>query len=241
MSKPIDLTYIKNQIANSAVQIQKIVDKDGKPVNLIVKKLLGKIPELKNFPEETKIFQIGKYNGEFYGKTLALYKSDDGKPMVYSPDYEMIENCKIVSYTAGIGGSAKIKMGKEEFIIDFPISNYHLENLNDIMLANGEGLPPIELCKQLPHKTTSWENLDMNQTYTIIGETTPDNEHYNTNRWIIADNEDNQFEVYENHSLRQLITNNGLDIPFKIAKVKKSKDGKKYVTLTVIGYEDLTV
>lgn len=243
MSNVTDLTFISNQIALSATKLHKKIDETGIAVDLPAKSLLAKIPTAKVFEGDIALFRVGKFEEKYFGQTLALYLSDDGIPTVYSPDLKPVDKFEIVRYVAGINGTATIKKGADEFIINFPMSAYQKDNLADMATVSGEGIPPSELCKNVPHRMAYWEKLDPKETYSIVSKTSPDTERYNTERWMIADSKGNKFEVYENASLRKIVSIDGDKASFKIGKIEAMKDGNKKVELisTSSDFSDITV
>jgi hypothetical protein len=230
-STPTDLIFIATQIALSAKKLQDQIKKDKKhnPIDIPVKSLLGKIPTAKVFEADMPLVRIGKFENDddkFFRQTLALYLSDDDVPGIYSPDLKTVD-CEILTYIAGINGSVIIQKGNEQFIISFPISSHHRENLADLGKLEGEGIPPTELIKKVPHRMAFWEDLKISETYSIVAKTCPDDENFGTERYIIADSKGVQYEVYENASLRKIIDTYGLEEKFKIASITTKTETKK--------------
>ncbi|MGL4500737.1 MAG: hypothetical protein ACRCU2_16840 [Planktothrix sp.] len=242
--KPIDLVFTAKQIALSGKKLQAQIESTGNSVDIPAKSLLAKIPTLKVFESDTAIIRVGKFEDSFYGQTLALYLSDDDKIRVYSPSLDWIEDCEIVSYTAGFNGIATIKKGGELFIIDFPMSDYHEENIETLKKVEGEGVPPIELVKKVPHPMANWCDLNRDEIYSIVDKTTPFvGKDFTSERWLIEDSKGNQFEVFENASLRKIVSEFGTTESFKIGDIRSKKDGTKKVELIAqsTDYSEFTV
>ncbi|MGL4499998.1 MAG: hypothetical protein ACRCU2_13120 [Planktothrix sp.] len=240
-----NLVFFGKQLTETPT-VRKKIDDTKQAVPLTAAILSKKIPGLKALKPETLIYRISKYKEDYTSQTLSVYKSDDGKVGVYTPDFELVEGCQFISFTAAIKGTAVIKIKEEQFTINFPPSAYFMKEVKEI--TEGEGEPHSDLVKAVPHKMTNWENLSKDESYTVIKTTGPDLEHYETERYLIKDSTEATFEVHETESLKEHIANCGIKEPFKIGTVtkkeitdKKSKQKRKItlVKLLSVDFSDL--
>lgn len=224
----IDLQQLGEQLALTAKPIHQAIDKSKKPFNLPANKLGNKVPELAKLGD-LMIFRISKDEewGSYHSKTLALFLNDEGKPTVFTADLKPLDKVKFLHYSTGIKGFQTIEYQGLHLKIETSISREYRENLSDWGVVEGEGVPDSKYLADVPHPTIPLKDLSKDIVFQIVKPAGTD-KRYDSQRYQIKNTKSNEeFEVFENSDMRDIIAEHGIPCEFKIGDVRKRNGNGK--------------